>query len=155
MCEGRGQLAIPTALQALKMLSDIYGHTNVRLTPAFLILAEAAIGESISQSVGRPGMSGGKLSIILPYPVLSCPVLSSLVELGSLTEASQYLSQAQWAVLKTSDQISPLVKSQLHRNLGQLAAARENYVEARKHFAEDVSYHMYLTSSCISPPAVM
>ena len=150
MCEGRGQLAIPTALQALKMLSDIYGHTNVRLTPAFLILAEAAIGESISQSVGRPGMSGGKLSIILPYPVLS-----SLVELGSLTEASQYLSQAQWAVLKTSDQISPLVKSQLHRNLGQLAAARENYVEARKHFAEDVSYHMYLTSSCISPPAVM
>jgi len=45
LCEGRGQLAIPTALQALKMLSDMYGHTDVHLTPAFLILAEAAIGE--------------------------------------------------------------------------------------------------------------
>ena len=59
-------------------------------------------------------------------------------ELGSLGEASQYLSQAQWAVLKDSNDISSLVKSQLHRNLGQLAAAKDNYVEARKHFAEDV-----------------
>ncbi len=44
LCEGRAPLAIPTALQALKMLSDIHGKTDVRLTPAYLILAEAAIG---------------------------------------------------------------------------------------------------------------
>ena len=42
--EGKPQSAIPAALQALKMLADVHGNTDVKLTPAYLILAEAAIG---------------------------------------------------------------------------------------------------------------
>lgn len=34
----------------------------------------------------------------------------------------------------------PWLKSRLHRNLGQLAAAKNSLSEARKHFAEDVSW---------------
>ncbi len=62
-----------------------------------------------------------------------------LLGLNRLTDANQYLSQAQWSVLKASDEVSPLMKSSLHRNLGQLAAAKNNLEEAKKHFAEDAS----------------
>ena len=58
--------------------------------------------------------------------------------LGRLAEADQYLSQAQWSVLK-SPNCDPWLRSQLHRNLGQLAAAKNSLTEARRHFAEDVS----------------
>ncbi len=37
-------MAIPAALEALKFLTDVYGSSNVHLTPAYLLLAEAAIG---------------------------------------------------------------------------------------------------------------
>ena len=57
--------------------------------------------------------------------------------MGRLKEADQYLSQAQWSVLKTPD-CDPWLKSRLHRNLGQLAAAKNLLAEARRHFAEDV-----------------
>ena len=57
--------------------------------------------------------------------------------MGRLKEADQYLSQAQWSVLKTPD-CDPWLKSWLHRNLGQLAAAKNQLSEARRHFAEDV-----------------
>ena len=56
---------------------------------------------------------------------------------GQFSDADQYLSQAQWSVLKTPD-CEAWLKSQLHRNLGQLAAAKNSYPEARRHFAEDV-----------------
>lgn len=111
--EGRPSLAIPAALEALKFLTEVYGGADIQLTPAYLILAEAAIG------------------------------------LGKLREAEQYLSQAQWSVLQTPD-CEPWLKSRLHRNLGQLEAARNNLAQARKHFAEDI----YQSSVAYSPHAV-
>ena len=57
--------------------------------------------------------------------------------MGRLKEADQYLSQAQWSVLKSPD-CDPWLKSRLHRNLGQLAAAKNQLPEARRHFSEDV-----------------
>ena len=42
--EGRPSLAIPAALEALKFLTEVYGGADIQLTPAYLILAEAAIG---------------------------------------------------------------------------------------------------------------
>ena len=66
--------------------------------------------------------------------------------LGRLAEADQYLSQAQWTVLKSLD-CDPWLRSQLHRNLGQLAAAKNSFTEARKHFAEDVSQSVWLYMS--------
>ena len=38
-----------------------------------------------------------------------------------------------------SPNCDPWLRSQLHRNLGQLAAAKNSLTEARRHFAEDVS----------------
>ena len=64
--------------------------------------------------------------------------------LGRIEEANQYLSQAQWSVLKASGQVDPLIKSNLHRNLGQLAIAKNNLEEAKRQFAEDVSVHLSL-----------
>ena len=45
--EGEHALAIPAALEALKFLTELHGGTHIQLTPAYLILAEAAIGQSI------------------------------------------------------------------------------------------------------------
>lgn len=59
--------------------------------------------------------------------------------LGRINEANQYLSQAQWSVLKAAGEVDPLIKSNLHRNLGQLAIAKNNLDEAKRQFAEDVS----------------
>ena len=44
LCEGQPRLAIPAALEALKMLTEIHGGSHTQLTPAYLIMAEAAIG---------------------------------------------------------------------------------------------------------------
>lgn len=54
-----------------------------------------------------------------------------------MIEADQYLSQAQWAVLKAKECDASL-KARLHRNLGLLAAAKGKTEEARRQFAEDV-----------------
>ena len=64
-------------------------------------------------------------------------VHSSSLDQGQQREAEQYLSQAQWTVLKTKE-ASPSLKSQLHRNLGLLATAKGDFMSARKHLAEDV-----------------
>lgn len=45
LCEGEPHFAIPAALGALKVLTEIHGGTHTQLTPAYLILAEAAIGK--------------------------------------------------------------------------------------------------------------
>ena len=55
-----------------------------------------------------------------------------------LREAEQYLAQAQWVVLQTPN-CDPAIKSQLYRDLGLLFVAQGNTIDAKKHFAEDVS----------------
>ena len=65
--------------------------------------------------------------------LLSLPVSGQ----GQLREAEQYLSQAQWTISQTPSTSSSL-RSQLHRNLGLLATARGDFINARKYFAEDV-----------------
>ncbi|KFQ49843.1 Zinc finger MYND domain-containing protein 12, partial [Pelecanus crispus] len=61
---------------------------------------------------------------------------------GRLPEASKYLSQAQWIVLKTPD-CSVAVQYKLHRSLGLLCAAKGNFEQALYHLANDI----YLASS--------
>ncbi|XP_073172623.1 zinc finger MYND domain-containing protein 12 isoform X2 [Lepidochelys kempii] len=58
--------------------------------------------------------------------------------LGHLTQAEEYLSQAQWIILKTSD-CSNGIQSKLHRNLGLLYAAKGNFEESLYHLATDVT----------------
>ncbi|XP_060114827.1 zinc finger MYND domain-containing protein 12 [Heteronotia binoei] len=57
--------------------------------------------------------------------------------LGHLSQAEEYLSQAQWSVLKTP-QCSPTIQSKLHRNLGLLYAAKGNFEESLYHLANDI-----------------
>ncbi|XP_041702069.1 zinc finger MYND domain-containing protein 12 isoform X2 [Coregonus clupeaformis] len=61
------------------------------------------------------------------------------VGLGSLAQAEEYLSQAEWTVMKTPE-CSQTVRHQLHRNLGRLYTATENLEGALLHFANDVYY---------------
>uniref|UniRef100_A0A663NBK0 Zinc finger MYND-type containing 12 n=1 Tax=Athene cunicularia TaxID=194338 RepID=A0A663NBK0_ATHCN len=61
---------------------------------------------------------------------------------GCLLQASKYLSQAQWIVLRTPD-CSVAVQQKLHRSLGLFCAAEENFEQALYHLANDI----YLTSS--------
>uniref|UniRef100_G1T2P3 Zinc finger MYND-type containing 12 n=2 Tax=Oryctolagus cuniculus TaxID=9986 RepID=G1T2P3_RABIT len=59
--------------------------------------------------------------------------------LGRIVQAEEYLSQAQWTVLK-STHCSNATHSLLHRNLGLLYMAKENYEEARYHLANDIYF---------------
>ena len=61
-----------------------------------------------------------------------------LLGLGRLSQAEEYLSQAQWTVLKTPE-CSNAIKSKLYRNLGLLYAAKTDYEEALRQLADDVS----------------
>ncbi|KFP50514.1 Zinc finger MYND domain-containing protein 12, partial [Cathartes aura] len=61
---------------------------------------------------------------------------------GRLPEASKYLSQAQWIVLRTPD-CSVAVQYKLHRSLGLFSAAEGNFEQALYHLANDI----YLASS--------
>ncbi|XP_074073893.1 zinc finger MYND domain-containing protein 12 isoform X2 [Macrotis lagotis] len=67
------------------------------------------------------------------------------IGLGHVVQAEEYLSQAQWTVLKSSD-CTDEIHSLLHRNLGLLYTAKENYKEARFHLANDVTdiWHAFL-----------
>ncbi|XP_025144743.2 zinc finger MYND domain-containing protein 12 isoform X4 [Bubalus bubalis] len=59
--------------------------------------------------------------------------------LGRVVQAEEYLSQAQWTVLKSTE-CSYAIHSLLHRNLGLLYMAKENYEEARYHLANDIYF---------------
>ncbi|XP_074073895.1 zinc finger MYND domain-containing protein 12 isoform X3 [Macrotis lagotis] len=61
------------------------------------------------------------------------------IGLGHVVQAEEYLSQAQWTVLKSSD-CTDEIHSLLHRNLGLLYTAKENYKEARFHLANDIYF---------------
>uniref|UniRef100_A0A8C4UXX6 ZMY12 protein n=1 Tax=Falco tinnunculus TaxID=100819 RepID=A0A8C4UXX6_FALTI len=61
---------------------------------------------------------------------------------GRLPQASKYLSQAQWIVLRTPD-CSVALQCKLHRSLGLFCAAEGDFEQALYHLANDV----YLASS--------
>lgn len=57
--------------------------------------------------------------------------------LGRVVQAEEYLSQAQWTILKSTE-CSYATQSLLHRNLGLVCMAKGNCEEARDHLANDV-----------------
>ncbi|KAK7094179.1 zinc finger MYND domain-containing protein 12-like [Littorina saxatilis] len=61
------------------------------------------------------------------------------IGMGRLSQAEEYLAQAEWTVLKTPN-VSAAIKSRLHRNLGLLHAARSDFPEALRQLADDI-YH--------------
>ncbi|XP_016278030.1 zinc finger MYND domain-containing protein 12 isoform X3 [Monodelphis domestica] len=65
------------------------------------------------------------------------------IGLGHVVQAEEYLSQAQWTVLKSTD-CNNEIQSLMHRNLGLLYTAKEEYEEARYHLANDIYF-----ASCV------
>jgi len=61
------------------------------------------------------------------------------IGLGKLSQADEYLAQAEWTVLKSADTVDA-IKSKLYRNIGLLHAAKGNYEAALRLLAEDI-YH--------------
>ncbi|TRZ02690.1 hypothetical protein DNTS_022668, partial [Danionella cerebrum] len=61
------------------------------------------------------------------------------IGLGALSQAHEYLSKAEWTVMK-SPSCSHTVLHQLHRTLGLLHSAMGKYTSALTHFANDVYY---------------
>jgi len=57
--------------------------------------------------------------------------------LGKLSQADEYLAQAEWTVLKAPD-ATDAVKSKLYRNIALLHAAKGDYENALRMLAEDV-----------------
>ncbi|KQL12396.1 hypothetical protein AAES_30690 [Amazona aestiva] len=55
---------------------------------------------------------------------------------GHLPEASQYLSQAEWIILRTPA-CSAAVQHRLHRSLGLFCAAKGDFEKALYHLAND------------------
>lgn len=60
--------------------------------------------------------------------------------LGRLSQAEEYLAQAQWTVLKTPA-CSNAIKSKLYRNLGLLYAAKGEYDDSLRQLADDVRFN--------------
>ncbi|GAB1602245.1 zinc finger MYND domain-containing protein 12-like, partial [Argonauta hians] len=67
------------------------------------------------------------------------------IGLGKLSEAERYLSQADWIAVSNPKCPSSILYN-LHRNLGLLYAAKGDYDEAARHFADDVTkvWHQHL-----------
>ncbi|XP_055467228.1 zinc finger MYND domain-containing protein 12 [Psammomys obesus] len=59
--------------------------------------------------------------------------------MGRIVQAEEYLSQARWTVLKSTD-CSNATHSLLHRNLGLLYIAKDNQEQARYHLANDIYF---------------
>ena len=58
--------------------------------------------------------------------------------LGRFTKAQEYLSQAEWTVKKNPDCPLPIV-SKYHRNIAMLQMAKNDFEEALRNLANDVS----------------
>ena len=74
---------------------------------------------------------------LLTAPALSVFFFSLSAGLGRLSQAEEYLAQAQWTVLKTPE-CPDSIKSKLFRNLGLMYAAQGNYPDALSQLADDV-----------------
>ena len=63
------------------------------------------------------------------------------IGLNRLLQAEEYLSQAEWTVLKTPE-CSNAIRSQLNRNLGLLFAAKGDFDQALERLAYDVNVNI-------------
>jgi tetratricopeptide (TPR) repeat protein len=91
-----------------------------------------------------PGAMTSLKFVIEMYGLKSVDLVSSYLilgeasqGLGSLSQAQEYLSQAEWTVLKNPDCPLPIL-SKLHRNIAMLQMAQGNYDKALRNLANDV-----------------
>ncbi|MBN3277170.1 ZMY12 protein, partial [Polyodon spathula] len=95
--------------------------------------AVPAAMQCLRYSIEVHGLS--TLPLVLPYLLLT----EASIGTGHLQQAEEYLSQAQWTVLKSSE-CSSSILHKLHRNLGLLYAAKGEFDNALQHLANDIYY---------------
>jgi hypothetical protein len=110
-------------MTSLKMAIEMFGLKSVDLVPSYLILAEASQGKSIDINIGKFRFINVKKSLG--------------IGLGSFTQAQEYLSQAEWTVLKNPD-CSVSIIAKLYRSIAMLQMAQELYDDALRNLANDV-----------------
>ncbi|XP_038062020.1 zinc finger MYND domain-containing protein 12-like [Patiria miniata] len=93
--------------------------------------AVPAAMQSLRFSIDVHGLDS--IELVPSYLILA----EASIGLHKLSQAEEYLAQAQWTVLKTPD-CSSAIKSKLARNLGLLYAAQGNYEESLRHLADDI-----------------
>ncbi|XP_031560432.1 zinc finger MYND domain-containing protein 12-like isoform X2 [Actinia tenebrosa] len=89
--------------------------------------------QSLKFSIDIYGLSS--IELVPSYLILG----EASIGLGKLSQAEEYLAQAEWTALKTPG-CGDDIKSRLYRNLGLLNAANGDYTEALTYFADDI-YH--------------
>lgn len=89
--------------------------------------------QSLKFSIDVYGLAS--IELVPSYLILA----EACIGLGRSSQAEEYLSQAQWTVVKIPS-CSNEIKSRLHRNLGMLYATQTNYTEALRHLADDIYY---------------
>lgn len=94
--------------------------------------------QALRFSIAVYGLSS--VELVPAYLVLG----EASIGLGRLTQAEEYLSQARWTVLKTPD-CDASIKSKMYRICGLLQAAKGNFSDALKNYANDI-YHAALVS---------
>lgn len=97
---------------------------------------EAAVPAALQAlrfSIAVYGLSS--VELVPAYLVLG----EASIGLGRLSQAEEYLSQARWTVLKTPN-CDATIKSKMYRICGLLQAAKGNFDEALKNYANDI-YH--------------
>ncbi|XP_060062080.1 zinc finger MYND domain-containing protein 12 isoform X2 [Erinaceus europaeus] len=105
---------------------------------------EAAVPAALHSLRFRMNVHGlSSVELVPAYLLLA----EASLGMGQIIQAEEYLSQAQWTVLKSTD-CSHAIHSLLHRNLGLLFMAKKNYEEARYHLANDVTeiWNKYLNN---------
>ncbi|OCT72719.1 zinc finger MYND domain-containing protein 12 [Xenopus laevis] len=121
-------------LQRKKHLIDItlkeaqkhlYGGWHADVIPAAM--------HSLSFTIDVFGLA--TVELVPAYLILA----EANIGLGHLPQAEEYLSQAYWTVLKTTD-CSNAIRSKLHRNLGLLYSAKGEFEESLRHFSNDVYF---------------
>jgi len=75
------------------------------------------------------------VSLVPSYLILS----EACIGIGNLRQADEYLSHAEWTILKSDDNSNEIV-CKLFRKIGILHAAKGDYENAERMFAEDI-YH--------------
>jgi len=126
-------------LQRQKQMIDLTRTEGSKLL--FEGAHEAAVPAALQAlrfSIAVYGLSS--VELVPAYLVLG----EASIGLGRLSQAEEYLSQARWTVLKTPD-CDAAIKSKMYRICGLLQAAKGNFSEALKNYANDI-YHAALIS---------
>lgn len=134
LSEGRHQEALPAAQFCLRCSIDVHGPSTVQLVPAYLLLADANMGEE-----GAYNYFSAQTFLHHMFNACVCVCMHVLVfpGMGNLALVAELLSQAEWAVLK-SPECGHAVHHRLHRSLGRLHTKTGNLEAALHNFANDV-----------------